>query len=200
MTGTARAGSVVPAASPKRRPEPFGSLRADRAGSGELPRGDRCRPGFPLAGLGLSRRRGLNPRPIAYEAIALPLSYSGMLLARLLSMPDRVSSSGVVAGAGEPAAGARLPAVCSRAAGASCAAHRHPLSQAARRWQTFKSACEIAIPAHRGQAHPGRGVGHTETTHPISLRPSALPGSAWPRLTDRKPDLTHALRSRVGWW
>lgn len=43
----------------------------------------------------VSRRRGLNPRPIAYEAIALPLSYSGAVAAairlasqRLPSMPD----------------------------------------------------------------------------------------------------------------
>ncbi len=56
-----------------------------------------------------------------------------------------------------------------------------------------ESACEIVIPARRVQVPPGRVVGHTDTTHPVSLRPAALPGGAWPRLTDRKPDLTHAL-------
>ncbi|CAI7978665.1 hypothetical protein FRAHR75_40121 [Frankia sp. Hr75.2] len=41
-----------------------------------------ARPPLTVNGAGweesLSRRRGLNPRPIAYEAIALPLSYSGI--------------------------------------------------------------------------------------------------------------------------
>ncbi len=64
-------------------------------------------------------------------------------------------------------------------------------------WRRYQSACEIVIPARRAQARLGRVVGHTDTTHSVSLRPSALPGAAWPRLTDRKPDLTHAL-SRGG--
>ena len=38
------------------------------------------RSGNAAVRLSLSRRRGLNPRPIAYEAIALPLSYSGKCL------------------------------------------------------------------------------------------------------------------------
>ncbi len=40
-------------------------------------------------------------------------------------------------------------------------------------------------PARAAQVAPGRVLGHTGTTHPVSVWPTALPGTAWTRLPDR---------------
>ncbi len=46
-----------------------------------------------------------------------------------------------------------------------------------------KASCS----ARHAQAAPGRVLGHTDTTHPVSVRSAALPGTTWTRLPDRTP-------------
>ncbi len=52
-----------------------------------------------------------------------------------------------------------------------------------------KASCS----ARHAQAAPGRVLGHTDTTHPVSVRSAALPGTTWTRL----PDRTTASETRV---
>ncbi|WP_239334068.1 hypothetical protein, partial [Frankia sp. CiP3] len=59
-------------------------------------------------------------------------------------------------------------------------------------------ACfESSVRAIQAQPAPGFVVGHTDTTQPVSLRPSALPGTSWTRLAVRTQDSKQALRARL---
>ncbi|WP_239396656.1 hypothetical protein, partial [Frankia sp. CiP3] len=59
-------------------------------------------------------------------------------------------------------------------------------------------ACfESSVRAIHAQPAPGFVVGHTDTTQPVSLRPSALPGTSWTRLAVRTQDSKQALRARL---
>ncbi|WP_239373334.1 hypothetical protein, partial [Frankia sp. Cj5] len=42
----------------------------------------------------------------------------------------------------------------------------------------------MATPARRAQAAPGRVLGHTDTPHPVSVWPAAVPATTWTRLPD----------------